>query len=373
MYSFTPYMIFAVQVRCGIRFLLRVELSMLYICCREVYRVAEDRPLVAVTIGDPAGIGPEISVKALGIKDIYSRVRPVLIGERTVLEQAVRFCGERTKINTISEVFDGIYRAGTIDLYDMRNISAGDYRMGKVDPVCGKASFEYIERAARLALEGEVDAVVTAPINKEALKAAHVDYPGHTEILGGLTGVSDPLTMFETNILRIFFLSRHLSLLKAIQSITEGRVYEYIIRCTSALRSLGIEDPLLAVAGLNPHSGDGGLFGDEEIRSIMPAVKRAQEEGVRVAGPVPADSVFALALRGKYSAVLSLYHDQGHIAAKTLDFEKTISITMGLPFLRVSPDHGTAFDIAGTGTAQEKSMEMALLAVARYTRNYRID
>jgi len=332
--------------------------------------MAENRPLIAVTIGDPAGIGPEISVKVLGIKKVYSRIRPVLIGERTVLEQALRFCGKKTKINTISGVSDGIYRAGTMDLYDMRNIDAGDYSMGKVDPVCGKASFEYIERAARLALEGEVDAVVTAPINKKALKAAHVDYPGHTEILGGLTGISDPLTMFETKTLRIFFLTRHLSLLKAIQSVTEERVYEYIIRCTSALKSLGIEDPLLAVAGLNPHSGDGGLFGDEEVRSILPAVQRAQEEGVMVAGPVPADSVFALTLRGKYSAVLSLYHDQGHIAAKTFDFERTISITMGLPFLRVSPDHGTAFNIAGTGTAQAHSMEMALLAVARYVGKY---
>ena len=317
-------------------------------------------------MGDPAGIGPEISVKALDIEGIYSTVRPILIGERTVFERAVKFCGTKTKINAIEKMSEGIYRHGTIDLIDMKNIGIPDYRIGEVNPSCGKASFQFIEKAARLALDGEVDAVVTAPINKEALKAAHVEYTGHTEILGGITGVSDPLTMFETNDLRIFFLTRHLSLKDAIRAVTVERVYDYIIRCADALRFLGIGNPLLAVAGLNPHSGDGGLFGDEEGRAIMPAVKRAQKEGIEVEGPVPADSVFALALRGKYGAVLSLYHDQGHIAAKTLDFERTISITLGLPFLRTSPDHGTAFNIAGTGTAQEKSMEMALRAAARY-------
>jgi 4-hydroxythreonine-4-phosphate dehydrogenase len=333
--------------------------------------MADAKPIIAVTMGDPAGVGPEICVKALGRREQYKILRPFVVGERTVIERAMRFCGLKMKIKTVSVPSEGSFRPGTINLVDMRNINTEEYMMGKVNALCGKASFDYIERAAKLALAREADAVVTAPINKEALNKAHIDCSGHTEILGEITGVQDPLTMFEIKGLRVFFLTRHMSLQKAIQAVTEGRVFDYIMRCTSALRSLDIANPLLAVAGLNPHSGEGGLFGDEEARCIAPALERARKQGVQVEGPVPADSVFALALRGRYSAVLSLYHDQGHIAAKTLDFERTISITLGLPFLRTSPDHGTAFDIAGTGTAREHSMRTALLAASRYSGKYR--
>jgi 4-hydroxythreonine-4-phosphate dehydrogenase len=334
--------------------------------------MGDKRPIIAVTMGDPAGVGPEICLKALNRSEQYDGSRPVVIGERSVIEQAMQFCRLNMHIKSISRPSHGSYSAGTIDFIDMKNIGVEEFSVGTIDPVCGKASFDYIEQAVRFALGHEVHAVATAPISKEALKQAQIDYPGHTEIFGGLTGVTDPLTMFEAKRLRIFFLTRHMSLLRAIQAVTEDRVFDYIVRCTNALRSLGVDNPLLAVAGLNPHCGDGGMFGDEEIHCIEPAVKRARMKGLRVEGPVPADSVFALTIRGRFSAVLSLYHDQGHIAAKTLDFENTVSITLGLPFLRTSPDHGTAFDIAGTGTAQEHSMVAALQAASRYARKYGI-
>ncbi len=333
--------------------------------------MSDTRPLVAISTGDPAGVGPEISVKVLANSDIYEFSRPVLVGDRAVIERAAFYCGLDIEVHTVSSPREGRYRAGILDLIDLRNIGLTDFKIGKVDAVCGKASYEYIERAAHLALDRNVDAVVTAPINKEAIKQAGVPFFGHTEILGRLSRTDDPLTMFETHALRVFFLTRHMSLADAIRSVTEERVYEYIHRCYDALKKLGVADPILAVAGLNPHSGDGGLFGDEEIRCISPAVQRAKSTGVKVEGPVPADSVFALALQGRFSAVLSLYHDQGHIATKTLDFERTISVTLGLPFLRTSPDHGTAFDIAGTGKAQERSMESALSAAVRYAPGYR--
>jgi 4-hydroxythreonine-4-phosphate dehydrogenase len=243
--------------------------------------------------------------------------------------------------------------------------------MGAVQRMGGRAAFDYLERAVGLALSGKVDAVTTAPINKESLRAAKVDFIGHTEILAALTRVEEPLTMFQVRALRVFFLSRHVSLRQACDLVTGERVLEAIRRCSEALRQLGVVEGTLAVAGLNPHCGEHGLFGDEEAREIEPAVREAQRLGHRVAGPVPADSVFHQALQGRYSAVLALYHDQGHIAAKTVDFERTVSVTLGLPFLRTSVDHGTAFDIAGTGKASAVSMKEAILAAADYVRRSR--
>jgi len=234
----------------------------------------------------------------------------------------------------------------------------------------GKAAFEYIKTVANLALEKKVDAIATTPINKESLKAAEVPYIGHTEILEDLTNSYNPLTMFQVHNLRVFFLTRHVSLRKACDLVTKDSVYEFITRCIEALRVLGIKNPKIAVAGLNPHSGEHGLFGYEEVDEIEPAVKKAKEEGIDVVGPVPADSVFYFGLKGRYDAVLSLYHDQGHIATKMVDFDRTISITNNMPFLRTSVDHGTAFDIAGTGKAGEVSMVEAIKLAALYAPNF---
>jgi len=244
-------------------------------------------------------------------------------------------------------------------------------QLGLVQGMCGRAAFEYIQKATELASSGRVDAIATAPINKEALKAAQIDFIGHTEILAALTGVTDSLIMFQVRSLRVFFLSRHVSLRKACDLATRERVLSYMQRCSEALRQIGVAEGTLAVAGLNPHSGEHGLFGDEEVNEIGLAVREAQRLGCRVVGPLPADSVFHQALQGQYGAVLSLYHDQGHIATKMVDFERTISVTLGLPFLRTSVDHGTAFDLAGTGKASPTSMKEAILVAASYLRGFR--
>lgn len=330
-----------------------------------------NRPLIAITIGDPAGIGPEITVKSLKNKEIYDVCRPLVIGNRGVLRQAMKVTGTNLSIHEVSQPGAGKYEHGTMDLMTLDNIKMSELKMGEVQAMCGKASYEYIEYAVQLANEGKVDALATAPINKESLSAAGVPYIGHTEMLGGLTGIEDPLTMFEVNSMRIFFLTRHLSLREAIEQITAQRVHDYLVRCDEALRRLGVEAPNFAVAGLNPHSGEQGLFGSEEIDEIIPGIERAKQDGIDVVGPVPADSVFYHGLNGRYDAILSLYHDQGHIAAKMTDFEKTVSITNGLPFLRTSVDHGTAYDIANTGKASSVSMEECIKVSARYAPKFR--
>lgn len=328
------------------------------------------KPMIGIPLGDPCGIGPEIVVKALWDPNIYNVCKPVVIGNSKVISQALDFCGLTMNINTISSPYEGKYIHGTIDLIDLNNIEIKNLKPGTIQPMSGQAAFDYIKKSVELALEGKIHAIATPPINKEALKAAGVNYIGHTEILAGLTGTIDPLTMFEVRNMRVFFLSRHVSLRKACDMVTKQRVLDYIIRCTEALKRLGITSGTMAVAGLNPHSGEHGLFGNEEMEHVEPAIKEANNLGYKVVGPVGADSVFHLALQGRYNSVLSLYHDQGHIATKTFDFERTIAITNGLPFLRTSVDHGTAFDIAGTGKASAISMVEAILLAAKYAPNF---
>jgi len=330
-----------------------------------------EKPVVAITIGDPAGIGPEITVKALRDGELYAICRPLVIGDEAVVRRALSQCGLSMNVHVVGTPGEGTYVAGTIDLLlPAAQTIAGEVRMGQVDASCGRAAYACIEQAAELARTGSVDAVATAPINKESLQAAQVPYIGHTEIFGGLAGVEDPLTMFEVRNMRIFFLTRHVSLRKACDLVTSDRLLDYIGRCTAALRQLGVSEGVMAIAGLNPHSGEHGLFGDEEVSEVTPAVEEAKRRGFSVAGPIGADSVFAQCLTGKYNSVLSLYHDQGHIAAKTYDFERTISVTLGMPFLRTSVDHGTAFDIAGTGKASEVSMVEAVRVAAKYAPHF---
>jgi 4-hydroxythreonine-4-phosphate dehydrogenase len=256
------------------------------------------------------------------------------------------------------------------EVVDLANADPAAFAAGKVSALCGQASWEYVQAAARAALAGQVEAVATAPINKESVAAALVPHTGHTEMLAALAGAEHPLTMFETRGLRVFFLTRHLSLRQACEQVTRARILDCLQRCAAALSRLGLRGPI-AVAGLNPHCGEHGLFGQEEGREIEPAIAEARAGGLEVLGPIGADSVFHLAHAGRYAAVLSLYHDQGHIACKTLDFERTVSLTLGLPFLRTSVDHGTAFDIAWTGKAGAASMIEAVLAAARYAGAYR--
>lgn len=325
------------------------------------------QPVIAIPMGDPAGIGPEIVIKALADPALAGKARCVVVGDGGVLRRAMEFSQmPKLSICEVSDPENAIARPGLLNLIDLQNVDPACMQPGQVGAACGRAAYQYIERAVSLAMEGRVDAVSTPPINKVALHQAGVPHVGHTEIFGALTGTADPLTMFEVRGMRIFFLTRHVSLRRSCELVTQERIIDYVRRCTAALRQLGVNDGTMAIAGLNPHSGDHGLFGDEEDREIVPAIEALRKEGYDVAGPISADSVFHLAMQGRFNSVLSLYHDQGHIAAKTLDFERTISLTLGMPILRTSVDHGTAMDLAGTGRASAVSMAEAVRLAIQY-------
>lgn len=311
------------------------------------------KPAVAITMGDPLGIGPEIVIKSMAHIEVFEVCKPIIVGSRSILKKAAEL---QNLVETYEKVEESI-----VDVYTEENIT---------QKAAGKAAFEYVNKAVSLCMDKRTDAIATAPINKEHLKEANIPYIGHTEILAGLTNTDDPLTMFETDSLRIFFLSRHVSLIEACNLVKKERIYQYISRCDNALKKLGVDKGTMAVAALNPHSGEGGMFGREEIEEIIPAVNMAKTDGIDVVGPISADSVFHLAHIGRYNSVLSMYHDQGHIASKTMDFEGTISLTIGLPFLRTSVDHGTAMDIAWKGIANERSMVEAILVAAKYAPKY---
>lgn len=329
------------------------------------------KPLIAIPMGDPAGVGPEIVVKALINQDVKERARCVVVGDKNVLENAICITKSNLNINLINEPAEGDFNNGVLNLIDLKNIDMEKFEFGKISGMCGKAAFEYIKKSVELANSNKVDALATTPINKESLKTGGINFIGHTEIFGELTNTPDPLTMFEVRGLRVFFLTRHVSLRNACDMVTEDRIVDYVKRCTQVLKTLGVTEGTMAIAGLNPHSGEHGLFGDEEMRAVYPAVEKLNKMGYKVVGPVGADSVFHLALQGRFNSVLSLYHDQGHIATKTLDFERTIAITGGMPILRTSVDHGTAFDIAGKNLVSEISMVEAILLAAKYSPNFK--
>ena len=330
------------------------------------------KPVITVPIGDPAGVGPEIVVKSLISDTVKGCADCLIVGDGKIIEKAVALTGVKLSVHKCRDTEDADFKDGVLNLIDLDNIDMGSFEYGKVQAMCGRAAYEYIERSVKLAMDGKASAVATTPINKEALHAANVPFIGHTEIFGALTGTKDPLTMFETNTpgskseLRVFFLTRHLSLLQMLGQIKKDKIVECAKECIAALERLGVTGGTMAVAGLNPHCGEHGLFGWEEVNEIAPAVEQLKAEGYNVAGPIGADSVFHQAAQGRYSSVLSLYHDQGHIATKTLDFERTISITNGMPILRTSVDHGTAFDIAGKNLVSEVSMVEAIRLAAKY-------
>lgn len=329
-----------------------------------------EKPVIGVPMGDPAGVGAEITVKALLDKKVTDVARVIVVGAKGMMEQAIRVCKAKARIHTVGAPASAVDDEGVINLMDLNNVDMTKLKMGKVQAMCGQAAFDYIKKCVELAMAHKIDAIATTPINKESLRAAGIRYIGHTEILGGLSNSRDPLTMFEVDGMRVFFLTRHMSLRDACDAVTKERVLEYICRCTKALKQLGVAGKM-AVAGLNPHSGEHGLFGWEEVREIAPAVEEAQRKGYDVVGPIGPDSVFHQALQGRYQAVLSLYHDQGHIATKTYDFERTIAVTLDMPFLRTSVDHGTAFDIAGKGIVSAVSMVEAIRLAAKYAPHFK--
>ncbi len=334
------------------------------------------RPLIGISVGDPAGIGPEITAKALSLKETYDLSRPLVIGEAEMMKDAVRLSGLDLKTRSIQSPEDGIYRLGTIDVLDLRNIDGRSIRYKKVSADTGKASFEYIKKVIDLAMKKKIDATVTGPINKEAINLAGFHYAGHTEIYAEFTRTKDYAMMLLHRNFRVIHVSTHVPLREACDRVKKDRVYRVIRIGFETLRRLGVDRPRIGIAGLNPHAGESGLFGREEIEEIEPAVKEAQEEGLIVEGPIPPDTVFSKMQGGQYDLVVVMYHDQGHIPTKLLGFqydEKTktwgsisgINITCGLPIIRVSVDHGTAFGKAGEGRANPESMIQAIKIAAQ--------
>jgi 4-hydroxythreonine-4-phosphate dehydrogenase len=326
---------------------------------------------VGITLGDPAGIGPEIVVKALTRPDLFELCHPVIVGDLNLLQSVVNQLDVDLKLQTISSPSKPAPENHVVEIIDLQNVDLPQLGIGKVSAMAGKAALEYIEVAVNYALEGRLDAVATAPINKESIRLAGSPHIGHTEFIGALTNTPEPLTMFWVRGVRIFFLTRHLSLRKAVQAVTCERIKDTVIRVHRLLRRIGVVEPHIAIAALNPHAGDGGMMGREEIQKVLPAINRLREQRINAVGPIPADAVFHQAFAGAYDAVLALYHDQGHIAAKTVDFHGTVSVTLGLPFIRTSVDHGTAFDIAGTGVANSSSLEEAIRVAAEITMRIR--
>lgn len=333
----------------------------------------KDRPLLAVTMGDPASIGAEITCKALADVSVYERCRPLIIGEADILEAALGICalGGKLSVNRVENPSEGLYRPGVIDVLDMGLMRERELTRGRVDARCGAAAFGYVKKAIDLAMAGEVDGTVTNALNKEAMNLAGYHFAGHTEIYAHFTGCEKYTMLLAHENLRVVHVSTHVSLREACDRVKKARVLEVIRIANEACLALGIAKPRVAVAGLNPHSGEGGLFGREEIDEINPAIEAARAEGIDATGPVPPDTVFPKARGGWYDIVVAMYHDQGHIPLKTVGFvydQETdkweavagVNITLGLPIIRTSVDHGTAFDLAGTGRANALSLISAI-------------
>lgn len=335
------------------------------------------RPLVGISAGDPAGVGPEITAKALRLPHIFESCRPLVICDAGVMKQIVEICNLELMINEVEEPQLGKFQPGTMDVLDMKNIDTEKFRFNQVAAMTGKASYQYVEKVIQLALHAKIDATVTGPIHKEALKAGGYDYAGHTEIYAKLTNTSKYSMMLAEGNFRVVHVSTHLSLLEAIARVKKERVKEVIHLANEALQRMGIVSPRIAVAGLNPHAGENGLFGQEEIDEIIPAIAGAQNEGLQVEGPFPPDTIFPKMKGGQYDVVVCMYHDQGHIPTKLLGFEydhnsqqwkglSGVNITLGLPIIRVSVDHGVAFDKGGLCQANPQSMIQAIQYAAGF-------
>ena len=316
-------------------------------------------PLIAVMLGDPAGIGPEIVAKTFVDPQFTEENRAVVVGDRAILERAINLLDLDLNLNVISRPDEGKFKAGVLDLVPVGELPE-DLPFGELDERAGAAAFEYVKKATELALEGEVQAVCTAPLNKEAMHLGGYKYPGHTEILAELTNTEDYAMMLVAEDLRVIHVSTHVSLKEAIERAQPERELTVIRLARDALLKLGVSEPKIAVAGLNPHAGENGLFGSEDAERIRPAVVQAMEEGIEASGPWPADTIFSRAREGEFDMVVVQYHDQGHVPIKLLGFESGVNVTVGLPFFRTSVDHGTAFDIAGTGKADHTSLQAAL-------------
>jgi len=313
-------------------------------------------------MGDAAGIGPEIVVRALVAPEVREACRAIVIGDGGIMRDAVALTGLPCEIRAVSSVAEAEFSDGTIDVLDLRNIARADFEAGRISAACGRAFTQYIRRAARMALSGEIDAVASAPTNKESMHAAGEIYPGQTEIFAEESRSEDPFTILTGGKMRVFLVSSHVSLSQAIALVTQPRIELVIRKAIASLKELwGIDDPLIGVAGLNPHAGDGGLFGREEIEHVIPVLERLRAEGIRIEGPGPADSVYDRADRGAYDGLIGMYHDQGVIPLKRYGYDTVIS---GTPIIRTTAGHGTAYDIAWKGVGRADVMQRAVTLAA---------
>ncbi|MBG9447631.1 4-hydroxythreonine-4-phosphate dehydrogenase PdxA [Cytobacillus firmus] len=324
--------------------------------------MSQTKPVVGITMGDAAGVGPEIILKSLADAEMYEISNPLVIGDKKILERAKSFVNSGLVIEAVSaeQLREIPYKHGVVHCLDL-DLLPEDLPIGQVSPEAGNAAFRYLAKAIEMAKENRIDAICTAPLNKEALQKGGHMYPGHTEILADLTNTKDYSMMLSAPNLRVIHVTTHVGIIDAVKMINPERVYHVLKLAHDTLKKAGIESPKIAVCGINPHAGENGLFGyGEEEEKVVPGVEKAQAEGINAIGPLPADTLFFRAVRGDFDIVVAMYHDQGHGPVKVLGLDAGVNITVGLPIIRTSVDHGTAFDIAGKGIADEKSLMEAM-------------
>ena len=329
------------------------------------------KPIVGITMGDPASIGPEIACKMFAEKTVYDFCRPLIVGDSACLSEGMKVGKVTLQLNPIKKASEGKFVHGTIDVIDLHNVDMKNLRMGEPQAMAGKACVEYIKRAVELATAGEIDAIVTCPINKKAMNMGGYKYSGHTELLADLTKTKDFAMLLVTGPLKVIHVSTHVSLVEAIRRVQKERIMTVIKLADQALKDLGVAHPRIAVAGLNPHAGEDGMFGNEEIDTIAPAIEAAKKTGIDVSGPIAPDTIFMRAKNGEYDVVVAMYHDQGHVAIKMLGFQLGVNVSIGLPIIRTSVDHGTAYRRAGRklGTGDASSLIEATKLAAQMARS----
>jgi 4-hydroxythreonine-4-phosphate dehydrogenase len=327
----------------------------------------KNRATIGITMGDPSGIGPEIILKSFEKSEIRNS-RIIIIGDYNIMHAAFNMLKITSfMLNRVLNVSDCTFTSRILNILDLGLVDMHEFHPGRIEVVSGNAAFECIRKAVELAKNMEINAITTAPINKEALNLAGHKYPGHTEILACLTDTKDYAMLLYDKKLGVIHVSTHVSLLEAVTGLRRERIEKVIELAYGSMKRLCGDEPRIAVAGINPHAGENGMFGKEEIEEIIPAVRSMREKGINVDGPFPPDTVFLQAVNGKYDVVVAMYHDQGHIPLKLLGFHSGVNITVGLPFVRTSVDHGTAFEIAWQGKANEGSMVEAIKLAIKLT------
>ena len=327
-----------------------------------------NRPIVGITMGDAAGIGPEIIAQALEAAETVRDLDALVIGDAGIMRKAIELVRADIRLNICPSAGKAVFSTGVMNVIDLANLPEDAFGRGEVDPAVGRAAVEYTERAVEMALAGEIDAIVSAPMNKEAMHRAGYDFSGGTELLGHLTKCKRYTMVLMVGPIRLFYVTNHVSMREALESIRKELILDRLRQVNEALVEFGIEEGRIAVAALNPHGGEGGAMGREEIEEIAPALQAARSEGIDARGPYPADTVFVRGKKGEFDAILAMYHDQGNIAAKLMDFGAGVTVVAGLPIIRTSVAHGTAFDIAGRGIASPETLIAAIKTAGEIAR-----